>query len=182
MSDSESAPVYTRRFWAKSEPRHGCPKRIHLLEHHLADVGACFEALLQQPTIRRRLASTGGQADLHDETRARLCVLAALHDIGKVNMGFQTQIWRDVDVPPGQRKPRWASHTADLAPVLNGKDRATNSWFFDALDWWREATDSWDDCGGETVCAMLIATLSHHGTPLQLESPAGRQSHCLASL
>ena len=41
MTNPETPPAYTQRFWAKSEPRHGYPKRIHLLEHHLADVGAC---------------------------------------------------------------------------------------------------------------------------------------------
>ena len=46
--------AYTQVFWAKSDREN--PQRIHLLEHHMADVGACFEALLAQPTIRRRLA------------------------------------------------------------------------------------------------------------------------------
>ena len=88
MADTESTLPYTNRFWAKSEPRHGYPKRIHLLEHHLADVGACFEALLTQPTIRNRLACSGGLHDIDDVMRGRLSVLAALHDIGKVNVGF----------------------------------------------------------------------------------------------
>ena len=49
--------VYSRQPWAKSRPRRQRgPESIHLLEHHLADVGACFEALLEQPTIRQRLA------------------------------------------------------------------------------------------------------------------------------
>ena len=82
-------PAYTLHQWAKSDRSE--PGRIHLLEHHLADVGACFEALLGQPTIRKRLARTGGREDLDRATVSRLSVLAALHDIGKVNMGFQTQ-------------------------------------------------------------------------------------------
>ena len=48
MPVPEIAPAYTRRHWAKSDRRQ--PGRIHLLEHHLADVGACFEALLQATT------------------------------------------------------------------------------------------------------------------------------------
>ena len=99
MPDRQEAPSYTNRFWAKSEPRYGYPKRIHLLEHHLADVGACFEALLAQPTVRYRLARSSGLHDIDDVMRGRLAVLAALHDIGKVNVGFQTQIWRDEDLP-----------------------------------------------------------------------------------
>ena len=93
-------PAYTLHQWAKSDRSE--PGRIHLLEHHLADVGACFEALLGQPTIRKRLARTGGREDLDRATVSRLSVLAALHDIGKVNMGFQTQIWRPEDLPGGR--------------------------------------------------------------------------------
>ena len=167
MTDSESAPAYTRFHWAKSDRQN--PQRIHLLEHHLADVGACFEALLSQPTIRQRLACSGGLDSLDDAMAARLALLAALHDIGKVNTGFQAQIWRDADLPTGQRRPHRAGHTLDLVPVLKGDDRATASWFFDALGWWNAATASWDDRDGETFCGLFIAALSHHGLPVQLE-------------
>ena len=171
MTVSESTPVYTRQFWAKSEPRHGYPKRIHLLEHHLADVGACFEALLDQPTIRQRLARSGELDYIDDAVAARLAVFAALHDIGKVNVGFQTQIWREAEFPTGRRPPafRRAGHYNELAPVLIGQDGDTAHWFFENLGWWHDATETWDDCKGETVCALFIAALSHHGQPLQLE-------------
>ncbi len=165
MIDQEKA--YTHHFWGKSDRQS--PERIHLLEHHLADVGACFEALLGQPLIRQRLAHTAGWNDIDDATVARLCVFAALHDIGKVNIGFQTQIWRQDDYPNGVRPPGRAGHTLDLTPVLANNDRVTADWFFEALGWWWDATETWDDCGGETVCGMLVATLSHHGRPLQLD-------------
>lgn len=164
--ETDSGPVYRRQFWAKSDRNDS--GRIHLLEHHLADVGACFEALLELPLIRQRLAASGGLDYLDDTTAARLAVFAALHDIGKVNIGFQTRIWNDADYPPG-RRPSRAGHTVDLQPVLNGNDAATNQWFFDALGWWEAAAQSWDDAGGETVCGLLIAALSHHGKPLPLE-------------
>ena len=171
MKDSGGPPAYTQLFWAKAHPyRQRGPERFHLLEHHLADVGACLEALLAQPTIRQRLARAGGRDDLDDATAARLALFAALHDIGKVNIGFQTQIWRDADFPAGQRKPRHAGHTLDLTPVLRGEDDVTAKWFFkDALDWWFDAVESWDDREGETVSALFVAALSHHGLPLQLE-------------
>ena len=165
-TEMDSRPVYRRQFWAKSD--RGNPGRIHLLEHHLADVGACFEALLELPTLRQRLAASGGLADLDEATIARLAVFAALHDIGKVNIGFQTRIWQEADYLPG-RRPSRAGHIVDLQPVLNGNDGDTNRRFFDALGWWNEAAQSWDDCGGETVCGLLIAALSHHGRPLPLE-------------
>ena len=164
---TEPAKTYTHRFWGKSD--RNAPERIHLLEHHLADVGACFEALLGQPLIRQRLAHAAGWNDIDDVTVARLCVFAALHDIGKVNIGFQTQIWRREDHHNGLRPPGRAGHTVDLMPVLANNDRATAEWFFDALGWWWDATEAWDDCGGEIVCGLLMATLSHHGRPLQLD-------------
>ena len=99
MND-DSAPAYTRHHWAKFDQG-----RIHLLEHHLADVGACFEALLAQPTIRQRLARSGGMEDLDESTVARLSVFAALHDIGKANVGFQARVWQDADLPEGRRRP-----------------------------------------------------------------------------
>ena len=164
---TEPAKTYTYRFWGKSD--RNAPERIHLLEHHLADVGACFEALLRQPLIRQGLAHAAGWNDIGDATAARLCVFAALHDIGKVNVGFQTQIWRREDHPNGVQPPHRAGHTVDLMPVLNGNDATTSEWFWDALGWWWDATETWDDCGGETVCGLLVATLSHHGRPLQLD-------------
>ena len=163
----EGTPAYTRLFWAKAAPiRQRGPERIHLLEHHLADVGACFEALLAQPIIRQRLARTSGLDHLDDATAARLAVFATLHDIGKVNVGFQARIWRPEDLS-GKRKPPRTGHTADLVPVLTGDDRETAAWFFEALGW-EDDVLSWDNDGGVTACALFVAALSHHGTPLNL--------------
>ena len=159
----ETTPVYTRRHWAKSDRENR--RSIHLLEHHLADVGACFEALLEQTTIRQRLARTAGQADLDSATVARLCVFAALHDIGKINTGFQTQIWTTADLQ-GRPRPRRASHTSDLVPVLLGEDYRTNDWFLDALGW--DELRGWDSDDGNTVSALFAAAFSHHGEPLNL--------------
>lgn len=129
-------------------------------------MSACFEALLKQPAIRNRLACAGGRDNLDGTAAARLCVLAALHDVGKVNAGFQTRIWRDEDLPPGRKRPPRAGHILDLTPVMRGEDEETADWFFDALGW--NELLGWDDCGGETVCALFIAALSHHGLPLNL--------------
>ena len=165
---TETPPAYTRHFWGKADRYDHT--RIHLLEHHLADVGACFEALMALPTIRRRMARSAGLEELDPVTVARLCVFAALHDIGKVNIGFQTQIWEPqyLLARPVIHK---SGHTVDFAPVLNGEDSSAAQWFFgrDALGWWKEALD-WDSDGGVTTCALLTATISHHGRPLQLHS------------
>ena len=181
MTVQETMPAYTRHHWAKSD--RGDHGRIHLLEHHLADVGACFEALLAQPTIRQRLASTAGLADLDDATVARLCVFAALHDIGKVNVGFQTQIWRREDLPGGRRPASFpgVGHTRDMVPVLdNNGDTETSDWFFSALGFeqgvlqWDNGILQWDDNDGMTACGLFVATLSHHGDPLNLQENLSR--------
>ena len=166
-----SPPPYTRHHWAKSDPEE--PARIHLLEHHLADVGACFQALLQQPTTRKRLAHSGGCDDLDDATIARLCVFAALHDIGKLNIGFQAQIWQPEDLQ-GKRKPQRSGHTLDLTPILNWQDITTAEWFFTALK--LDGMMEWDADDGSTVSGLLMATFSHHGTPLQLEGGRSKNS------
>lgn len=181
----QSEPAYTRLFWAKAQP-YGLPspERIHLLEHHLADVGACFEALVRIPTIRNRLATIGGLQDLHESLIARLSLLAAFHDVGKVNVGFQTRVWHNHDLR-GRRKPHRAGHVAHLVPVLTYDDRETADWFFNALGWWNDAISSWDEQGGETVCALFIAALSHHGRPVKLEgglSKFPRIWRCFGSL
>ena len=173
MTHTNNKQPHTRLFCAKAQPsRQRGPERIHLLEHHLADVGACFEALLEQPPIRHSLACSAGLNNIDEATASRLSLFAALHDVGKVNVGFQIQIWRDDDLPSG-RRPAWfhgVGHTLDLAPILNGEDDNTAEWFFDALGWWNEAINSWDDQDGETVCAFLEAALSHHGQPLNLNA------------
>ena len=159
-------PVYTQHHWAKSDREN--PQRIHLLEHHLADVAACFEALLKQPTIRKRLARAGGLSDLDGTTAARLCVLAALHDIGKVNIGFQAQIWRSEDLPPRRKKPPRMGHISDLVPVLEYKDEETAGWFLNDLG--APEFLMWDNDDGATASGLLIAAFSHHGTPLNLSA------------
>ena len=158
-------PPYTYRHWAKADREN--PGRIHMLEHHLADVGACFEQLLRQPTIRQRLACSGGRDSLDETTAARLTVFAALHDIGKVNAGFQTQIWRPEDWIGGRLPPsfRRVGHIQDLTPALNGEDA---DWFFPALGFAEMC--QWDDQDGLIVCNLFIAALSHHGRPLNLNN------------
>ena len=165
MVEDQCPPVYTRRHWAKSDKQEQQEhRRVHLLEHHLADVAACFEALLEQPTIRKRLARSGGKDDLDEKTVARLCVLVALHDIGKANIGFQAQIWRAEDLPPDRKRPPRMGHIKDLVPVLEDKDRETADWFLDALA--ASELMDWDDNGGITASGLFFAALSHHGAPL----------------
>ena len=49
-------------------------------------------------------------------------MFAALYDIGKATMGFQAQICGSRYLGGGGRV-RYAGHTLELSPVLNGDDR-----------------------------------------------------------
>lgn len=173
--DKGNPPAYTRRFWAKWDRRqHG---RVHLLEHHLADVGACLEALLRQPLIRRRVASAANLGDIDETTVARLSVFAALHDIGKANVGFQTQTW-DREYLRCERTVWREGHTSAIVPIIGDNDPAehdheTADWFMDALGL-HDILGAWDDNGGETVCNLFVAAMSHHGSPLDLWSGTRR--------
>lgn len=84
-------PVPSGRFWAKLHPREH-PERWHPLIAHSADVAAVLERLIEPGTpLADRLAALLGQAELRSGQRARLVFLAALHDMGKTNHGFQTK-------------------------------------------------------------------------------------------
>ena len=157
--------VYTERHWGKADRKDR--DRIHLLEHHLVDVAACFEALLGVPTIRDRLAKAGNLEEIDDVTEARLLVFAALHDIGKANVGFQTQIWTPTDFP-NKKICRHAGHIQELGPILRGNDEITAEWFWEALGW--DEICQWDQDDGATVSNFLIASLSHHGAPFNLDA------------
>ena len=82
-----------RAFWGKlhRDSDEGAYTAWHPLEDHCADVAACAEALLTRTLLRKRLAVLAGLNDLDDVTVARLCVFAALHDLGKFNQHFQNK-------------------------------------------------------------------------------------------
>ena len=157
--------LYRTVFWAKS--RHGNPSELHRLEFHLADAGAVMEALLRDPAIRRATARAAGLNEVDEATAARICVLATLHDIGKANISFQRKVW------PGS-EARQAGHNSDLMPLLNGNDPAGQERLIRAMTTLEEAQQHWDDQDGHVFCGLLLAALSHHGTPARLQN--GRQT------
>jgi len=125
----------------------------HSLVDHSADVDAVVEALLDQPTIRQRLAQAAGQVALDPVTSARLVALAFLHDIGKANRGFRRRI--DPHAPPVGHidqlawifKTTWGRPYAEKLNTVLGLERM-EGWF--AAD---DAFELWD-----TIFA-------HHGRP-----------------
>jgi len=141
-------------FWGKlrqnADPSGAC--EWHPLLDHCADVGAVVEALLRLPVWQRRLARLAGR-ELDATDRARLCVFAALHDIGKLNLGFQ------------------AKGRADLGPVAGHVEEAVA-----ALDQGRvlagilTAISKW----GDAADPLLLSAVCHHGRPHTIQSTAAR--------
>jgi len=88
-----------------------CPVTSSLsLIGHSADVAAVLLALLERPIIARRLARLLGQPELTPEDQARLVALAALHDLGKINHGFQNK--------PFDRPTPKAGHIEPLVSLM----------------------------------------------------------------
>jgi CRISPR-associated endonuclease/helicase Cas3 len=97
------APLNGRPPWAKlrradekvarreERPTAGPIVAWRSLVDHSADVAAMFRALLVTPGTRARLEQLSSLSALSDATISRLTVLAALHDFGKANRGFQAR-------------------------------------------------------------------------------------------
>lgn len=119
---------------------------------HCADVAACFEATLACARPRAALARLAGRVALPAIWASRLCVLAALHDFGKANAGFQRR-W--------SHKAPFVGHCGEaLAALL---DETVSARLFDVLP----LAEIRDWGGGDDG---LLVALGHHGRPLNLET------------
>lgn len=126
----------------------------HPLEDHCADVAAVCERLLKSTLIRLRLARLAGVPELDEVACARLCVLAALHDAGKANHGFQRK------AEPAQ--PDVAGHVTPFIDALFSRDPSLRRTLLDALR--LDLLRAW---GAES---LLLAAIAHHGRPPSLGS------------
>lgn len=138
-----------RDFWGKLSSDHD---RWHPLTDHCADVAACCEALLWTTLLRRRLAKAGGLDDLSPAQVARLCVLAAYHDFGKFNLGFQNKA---LEHPPFTN-----GHVREALALFSNRysdsKRLHSSFALSAIELW--GTD-------DGAIRLLIAAVAHHGKP-----------------
>ena len=142
----------TRHPWGKFESAT-C---FHCLEHHCADVAACFQALLVDPVLRCRFERAAGQSPLGQVFENRLTVLAFLHDFGKLNAGFQFKVYDQAELPRGV--PPRSGHI-EQALLCFGQEQMCEAIGLHAM------YDAW----GEGFLSLLYASLAHHGRP------AGRQ-------
>ena len=138
------APIPVGDNWAKLAPRRGEPERWHPLVDHCADVAACTEGLLANPTIRARLAALARVEDFPERWVERLTALAFLHDFGKANRMFQR---------------REGGHIKEAA-FIAGRPAKLRETGLDALEVF-----------GVPAGFLLAVALAHHGEPPNILSP-----------
>lgn len=122
------------------------------LQQHLDDVARCFAALIGLPLFRQRLANAAGR-DLDPVTEERLCVLAWLHDIGKLSTAFQARALNP-KLHGGHTAQGW--HVFDQHGKIIGK----------ALN--LPEIETW----GEAATRLRFAALAHHGRPVACDGPS----------
>src|SRR5579883_1854482 len=145
-------------FWGKLKQEQDVVKEWHPLPDHCADVAACCEALLAEGILGRRLARLGGLPDLDEQQRARLCVIAALHDIGKFNHGFQKKA--DAKATANEK----AGHVKEVLDIFNSR-YPIQKLLYQVLPY--NELKSWG-AENDTGFRLLISSIAHHGNPVPL--------------
>ncbi len=144
-------------FWGKLENLGKSNASWHPLIAHCADVAACCEALLENTLLGQRLATLANQKFLPREWLERLCVLCAWHDIGKFNTWFQNK---------GLGYFPTAGHIREIASLFEHEGEAQKR-LCQALP--LAELEEWST--GNTVFEILLASLSHHGRPVDTQEP-----------
>lgn len=140
-------------FWAKLRPYRGDEVEAwHPLPAHAADVAACTEVLLRRTLLGRRLARLAGRERLTGVQIDRLSVLAALHDLGKYNVGFQNK--------KEERPPFTAGHVEEALAAFGSRAgvRIGEALRFGTMADWGEEETTFED--------LLVTALGHHGRPV----------------
>lgn len=139
--------------WGKFRDESRGGPAWHPLIDHCTDVACVLEALLAQPTIRRRLARAGGLDDLDPIQVARLCFLGFIHDLGKCAAGFQAKASEPPVIGVGHIRALRGLCADDLAARFTAAIDAPT-----LLGW-----------GEASVWELLAAAFAHHGRPVELE-------------
>lgn len=167
---AHSSSSFPTSFWGKLQHDHnGDLCGWHPLEDHCADVAACAEALLLHTSLRRRLATLAGLHDLTDIQIARLAVLAAIHDVGKFNQGFQNKKYQSFNKTKTTTTTHifTAGHVREMLDLLDNGSESQKEQLAQALEF--DVLCSWESADHEgTLDALWRASISHHGAPAQL--------------
>jgi CRISPR-associated endonuclease/helicase Cas3 len=110
--------------------------------------------MLRETILGRRLATLAGQERLDPVQIARLGVLAALHDAGKANVGFQNKAFDHTFT---------AGHLSEIVDLLFAERpylEQQHLWEAMAV----EELAGW--APGEGTAELLLATFGHHGRPV----------------
>ncbi|MBK1669091.1 CRISPR-associated helicase Cas3' [Rhodovibrio sodomensis] len=156
--------------WGKSESdRSGYAKRFHGLLPHCLDVSETFERLLRNDHLRRALARSAGLDDLTGLQVRRLAYLAAWHDIGKLQLGFALKVSAKHRALLQRQQITCRDHTLGALPLFDNPLRpeferaiALN----EVAGWFQDQAAFTAD---EQLDGMLVASLSHHGWPLEID-------------
>jgi CRISPR-associated endonuclease/helicase Cas3 len=121
------------------------------LVDHSADVAAVFEAILSTSVVLSRLERLA-ERPICEAQLSRLGVLAAIHDFGKANRGFQA---------------RWNAHAENIGHVREAwvalNDRRTLPSLAESLP--LRDIERWHGLG------PILLAIAHHGVPLNPEAP-----------
>jgi CRISPR-associated endonuclease/helicase Cas3 len=147
--------------WGKLNRSKDGAVTTHPLLDHMTDVAVVLNHLLCLPGVVRALERTAGRS-ISGVDRARLTVLAFLHDIGKANTGFQVRYWPDIaqrprgwHAPPCGHGPQgWALFTGSLYEA----QRVLPGLPLGEMGAW-----------GEACLTLLHASISHHGRPVEAD-------------
>jgi CRISPR-associated endonuclease/helicase Cas3 len=143
-------------FWGKAQPNDGATVRWHPVVHHLLDVAAVADAILDVRPLAKRRA--GDLLDVAPDDAHRLIVaLAGLHDLGKFAPAFQMK-------------------SADHWPrALDGVDRAqivSTHHTGDGYALWHNAlgarlTERLWPGARRTLDVLAPSIFGHHGRPVR---------------
>lgn len=147
-------------FWGKLGEGTSPLREWHPLLDHCADVAACTEALLRDTLLGERLAAWGALRALDDGQIARLCVISALHDLGKFNYGFQAKSGERTHEPP-------CGHVREILALFGENYEEQQAQLLRVLPTTIFATWGEDDA----ACKLLVAAIGHHGRPYPCEGP-----------
>jgi CRISPR-associated endonuclease/helicase Cas3 len=141
--------------WAKLEFEEGKAIGWRSLVDHCLDVAFVFRLLIKNHLLRKRMAKLAGCSDLSPDQCEKLACCAALHDLGKANIGFQNKKQLD--------KRTTAGHLCEALSILDHDNKETAQRWIEAADlsyfltWFEQEDD---------LVQMLWALFSHHGTPI----------------